>query len=122
MTTVLIVDDEYDIRFLYQEELESEGYKVLTADSGEEALGILSTQTPDIITLDLKMPSMSGVDLLRKMKEIKPEIPVIVVTAFDYSHYETQNMPCEGYLVKSSDLGELKKMITKTLKTKTKKT
>ena len=116
MTTILVIDDEYDIRFLYQEELESEGFRVLTAESGDQALSILSTETPDVITLDLKMPNMSGVDLLQRIKEVKPEIPVIVVTAFDYSHYETKSMPCEGYIVKSSDLTELKKMIVRSIK------
>ena len=64
------------------EVLAEEGYNTFTASSGMEALDILNTQFIDLVLSDVKMPGMSGIDLLEKAKEIKPDLPVIIMTAF----------------------------------------
>ncbi len=82
MENILIVDDEKHYPMIIGEVLHEEGYKSFTASSGMEALDILNTQLIDLVLTDVKMPGMTGIDLLKKIKEIKPDMPVIIMTAF----------------------------------------
>ena len=109
---VLIVDDDPAIRMLYKEELEEEGYEVTIASSGEEALKLFDEQSPDIVTLDILMPGMDGIQVLRHMKEKNPELPVIMSTAYDYRD-DFAVWASEAYIVKSADLTQLKETIRK---------
>ncbi|MDA3787799.1 MAG: response regulator, partial [Desulfobacula sp.] len=81
MENILIVDDEKNYPTIIREILKEEGYKSLTASSGMEALDILNNELIDLVLTDVKMPGMSGIQLLEKIKEIKPDIPVIIMTA-----------------------------------------
>jgi len=109
---ILVVDDDAHIQRLYKEELEEEGYEVIIAGTGEEALRLFEKESPDIVTLDILMPDIDGISILRKMKEQKPKIPIIMSTAYDYRD-DFSVWASEAYLVKSSDLAELKGMIKK---------
>ncbi|WP_300459982.1 sigma-54 dependent transcriptional regulator [Desulfobacula sp.] len=82
MENILIVDDEKNYPMIIGELLQEEGYTSLTASSGMEALDILNTELIDLVLTDVKMPGMSGIQLLQKIKEIKPDIPVIIMTAY----------------------------------------
>ncbi len=82
METILIVDDEKHYRVVLSEVLQEEGYASFTAASGMEALDLLKSQVIDLVLTDVKMPGMTGIDLLEKIKEITPELPVIIMTAF----------------------------------------
>jgi len=81
METILIVDDEKNYLLVLSAVLEDEGYEVLTALSGQEALEIHKTSDLDLILTDMKMPGMSGIDLLENVKAIDPGLPVIMMTA-----------------------------------------
>ena len=107
---ILVVDDDINIQRLYQEELEEEGYEVIIASTGKDALEIFENKDPDIVTLDILMPDIDGISLLRKMKEKRPDIPIIMSTAYDYRD-DFAVWASEAYIVKSSDLAELKKTI-----------
>ena len=109
---ILIVDDDEHIQRLYKEELEDEGYKVIIAGTGKEALELFEKENPDIVTLDILMPDIDGISLLRKMKEKQPKIPIIMSTAYDYRD-DFAVWASEAYIVKSADLNELKKVIKK---------
>jgi DNA-binding response OmpR family regulator len=109
---LLIVDDDLNIQRLYKEELEEEGYDVVIASSGKDALEMFEKENPDIVTLDILMPDIDGISLLRKMKEQRPNIPIIMSTAYDYRD-DFAVWASEAYIVKSSDLSELKKTIEK---------
>jgi len=109
---LLIVDDDTNIQRLYKEELEEEGYDVVVATTGKDALEMFDTENPDIVTLDILMPDIDGISLLRKMKEKRPNIPIIMSTAYDYRD-DFAVWASEAYIVKSSDLSELKKTIKK---------
>jgi DNA-binding response OmpR family regulator len=109
---LLIVDDDTNIQRLYKEELEEEGYNVVIAGTGKEALELFESENPDIVTLDILMPDIDGISLLRKMKEQRPNIPIIMSTAYDYRD-DFAVWASEAYIVKSSDLGELKNTIKK---------
>lgn len=109
---LLIVDDDLNIQRLYKEELEEEGYDVVIASTGKDALEMFEKENPDIVTLDILMPDIDGISLLRKMKEQRPNIPIIMSTAYDYRD-DFAVWASEAYIVKSSDLTELKKTIKK---------
>lgn len=107
---ILVVDDEKNILKLYQAELEDEGYSVVTANSGREALEVFDKENPDIVTLDILMPDMDGIQVLRQMKEKRSNVPVIMLTAYDYRD-DFSVWISDAYVVKSSDLTSLKNTI-----------
>ena len=111
MKKIMVVDDEENIRFLYKEELMDEGYEVVLAASGEEALDLLGEGKPDLITLDIKMPGMDGIETLRKIKEIDKELPVVLCTAYGQYKQDFSSWASDAYVVKSADLAELKSVI-----------
>jgi CheY-like chemotaxis protein len=111
MKRILVVDDEEGIRLLYQEELRDEGYEVVTAKSGEEALVVVKEQKPDLITLDIKMAQMDGADFLVRLREMHRDLPVIVCTAYDDYRQDFRLWASDGFVTKSSDITELKAKI-----------
>ena len=111
---ILIVDDDLHIQRLYKEEFEDEGYEVVVASNGQEAIEMFEKESPDIVTLDILLPDIDGIRVLRQMKEKNPKIPVIMSTAYDYRD-DFAVWASEAYIVKSSDLEELKIMIKKLL-------
>ena len=82
MALVLIVDDERSMRDFLKILLEKEGHEVTTADSASNALKFLDKQPFDVIVSDIRMPGMTGIELLEIVKENSPELPVIMITAF----------------------------------------
>ena len=78
--TILLVEDEELLRAGVQEVLEIQGYNVISAPDGEQALACLAAQTIDLIITDLVMPKMDGVDFVKQLREVKPDLPVIVVS------------------------------------------
>jgi len=107
---ILVVDDDLHIQRLYKEEFEDEGYEVVVASNGKEAMEMFEKENPDIVTLDILLPDIDGIRILRQMKEKNPKIPVIMSTAYDYRD-DFAVWASEAYIVKSSDLEELKSMI-----------
>jgi two-component system, NtrC family, response regulator AtoC len=81
MARILVVDDEPDSVELLQEFLTGKGYDVVTASNGEEALRKVKEERPHLILLDVRMPGMNGLDVLRKVREFDQEVGVIMVTA-----------------------------------------
>jgi DNA-binding response OmpR family regulator len=112
---ILIVDDDQNILRLYKEELEEDGYSVITASNGKEALEQFEREEPDLVTLDILLPDVDGIKLLRQIKEKKPRLPVIMSTAYDYRD-DFAVWASEAYIVKSADLTELKSTIKKLTK------
>ena len=117
MKKILVVDDEENIRLLYQEELEEDGYTVDVAAHGQEALEKLNTFQPDLVTLDIRMPGMDGVETLRKIREVQRDLPVILCSAYGEYKQDLTTWASDAYVIKTSDLTELKGTI-KTLLSK----
>jgi DNA-binding response OmpR family regulator len=111
---ILIVDDDQHIRRLYKEELEEEGYEVVVAATGTEALEMFERENPDLVTLDILMPDIDGIKILRQMKEKRPRVPIVMSTAYDYRD-DFAVWASEAYVVKSAELGDLKETIRKLL-------
>ena len=115
MKKILLVDDEDSIHLIYSEELEEEGYEVHSALSGEEALEKLKIISPDLVILDINMPGMNGIDVLRQMKENNPDLPVILCSAYPEFKQDFASWASDDYIVKSSNLDELKMAVKRHL-------
>ena len=115
MATLMVVEDDKNQRILYEQELTEEGYDVVLAESGAEALEKLRKLTPEVVILDISMPGMDGIETLGKILGSERNIPVILNTA--YSSYKDNFMTwsADAYVVKSSDLTELKAKIREIL-------
>ena len=118
MKKILVVDDEENIRFLYKEELEDEGFVVELAKSGEEAIEKLFLCRPDLITLDIKMPGMGGIEALKRIRETERDLPIILCSAYGDYRQDLTTWASDAYVVKSADLTELISMIRKFLERK----
>ena len=94
---ILIVDDEKLIRWSMKQKLESWGHQVSEAEDIQEALRRISQETPDLITLDIKLPDGSGIELLKEIKESHPALPVIMITAFGVVDVAVQALKLGAY-------------------------
>ncbi|HEX9136511.1 MAG TPA: response regulator [Nitrospirota bacterium] len=115
MAKILVVDDEASIRLLYSQELEEDGHEVATAASAVEAAEKLEGGTYDLVVLDIKLKNESGLDLLQKIVKERHDMPVILCTAFSCYKDDFSAWLADGYVVKSSDLTELKEEIKRVL-------
>ena len=115
MTKVLVVDDEKNIRKLYETELKREGYDVLTAESGEEALEVIEKESVDLVVLDIRLEGMDGIDCLRTIMERRRDLPVVLNSAYSTYKQDFASWMADAYVVKSSDLTELKDKVKEVL-------
>jgi len=115
MKKILLVDDEESIHLLYRAELEEEGYMVHSALTGKDALQEFEIVSPDLIILDINMPGMNGIEVLRWIKETNPNIPVVLCSAYNEYKQNIGAWASDDYIVKSSDLDDLKGAIRQLL-------
>jgi len=115
MKKIMVVDDEENIRFLYKEELEDEGFSVELAKNGEEALEKLPDFKPDLITLDIKMPGMNGIEVLKRIREQDRKLPIVLCSAYGEYKQDFTTWASDAYVVKCADLTELKTTIRRLL-------
>jgi DNA-binding response OmpR family regulator len=113
---LLLVDDEEAIRMVYREEFETEGYEVVTAADGPGGLECFRTVQPDLVILDIHMPGMNGVEVLRQMKMENATIPVILSSAFQEYKRDLGTWAADDYVVKSGNLEDLKDTVRRLLK------
>ncbi|MGK7345934.1 MAG: response regulator [Candidatus Nitrospinota bacterium M3_3B_026] len=114
-TKILVVDDEENIRLLYKEELMEAGYEVETAKDAMDAEKKIPEFEPDLITLDIKMPGMDGIEFLRKFREKDKKTPVVLCTAYSDYKKDFKIWASEAYVVKSFNLDQLKATIKEVL-------
>lgn len=109
MKSILIVDDNQDMRFLLENILVIHGYNVDTVDDGERAVKYLEDVVPDLVLLDIRLPKLNGIEVLKKIKEKDENIKVILLTA--YSNIASRNKSIEfganDYITKPFDNDEL---------------
>ncbi len=107
---ILIVDDDEIHLLLTKLELKDERWQVITASNGQEGMELFESETPDLAIVDVKMPGMDGITLLKKMKERRPEIPVAIFTGYDKRALSLPN-EADAIVVKSSSYKELNEFV-----------
>jgi two-component system NtrC family response regulator len=114
---VLVVDDEESLRRVTQIKLQQAGFEASTAPNAGEALALLAREPKDLVITDLKMPGMSGIELLRKIKDEFPEIVVIVVTAYGTieSAVDAMKLGAYDYIIKPVNAEALKLVVSRAL-------
>ncbi len=115
MKKILLVDDEESLQFLYREEFTEEGYEVVSALNGDEALKVFEEENPDLVILDIQMPGINGIEVLRQMKMKSPESPVVRCSAYHDYKQDLSTWASDEYVVKSGDTTELKNAVNKLL-------
>ena len=117
MDTLLIVDDEKNYLVVLEALLSPEGYEIMTSDKAQEALRLLQEADVDLVLTDMKMPGMSGMELLEEAKKIKPEVPVIMMTAYGTIEMAVEAMKKHAYdyITKPFQNEELKLTLRKAL-------
>ncbi|MBM4055584.1 MAG: response regulator [Planctomycetes bacterium] len=115
MDTILLVEDDKNQILLYEQEIAIEGYKVVTAMNGLEAIEKARNYKPDLVVMDINMPKMDGIESMCRILSEHRNIPIIINTA--YSNYQNNFMTwsADAYIIKSSDLKELKDKIKELL-------
>jgi len=112
---ILIVDDEVNQGLMYEQELEDDGYDVDVANSGPEALELVNQNPYDLVVLDIGMPDMDGLETLGRMLSMNNKLPVILNTAYPSYKDNFMSWAADAYVIKSSDLTELKARIKASL-------
>jgi DNA-binding response OmpR family regulator len=120
MVKILCVDDDLSLLSLYQEELSEEGYEVIVARNGKEALEKYDQESPHLVVLDIRMPVTDGLETLNALMGRNRQLPVILNTAYSTYRDNFMTWGAEAYVIKSSDLTELKEKIRVALRTRRK--
>lgn len=109
----MFIDDDEGIRFLLREELSLAGHAVRVAGDGPSGLAAAAECLPDAVIVDIKMPGMGGLEVLRRLKGAHPELPVFLFTAYSDYWDEAQELGADGYFIKSPDLTALKQALSR---------
>jgi len=112
---ILVVDDEDNIRFLFKEELEEEGYQIEIASNGFEAIEKVKGGKFDLIVMDIKMPGMDGIQALNEIKNMNKDQLVILCSAYGEFKQDFSSWVSDAYVVKSADMSEMKQTIKRLL-------
>ena len=115
--SILIVDDEKDFCTVLSDSLSQDRYRVFTAFNGKMALQLAKKEKPDLMLLDIKMPGMDGIEVLRKIKKMKKEIVVIMFTGYGTleTAREAMKLGAYDYVTKPVDLFLLKSLVEEVL-------
>ena len=115
MSTILVVDDEPGLRLLYSAELEDEGHQVVAAENCAEAARLLEEHPIDLVVLDIQIKQESGLDMLQTIVKERSGLPVILCSAYNCYKDDFSSWLADAYIVKSSDLTELKNEVKRLL-------
>ncbi|MBN2207218.1 MAG: response regulator [Candidatus Aminicenantes bacterium] len=112
---ILLVEDEENLRLLYQEELDKDGYDVTAAGDADEALAALRGGGFDLIITDIRMPGKDGIELITQIMGQRRDIPIIINSAYQSYKDDFMTWAADAYVVKSSSLDELKSRVKELL-------
>lgn len=117
MAHILVVDDEADMRLALTNVLSRSGHRVSEAPEGDSALAFLSSERPDLMLLDMRLPGMDGIQILKRVKELHPELPVVMVTGYGSvdSAIEVMRLGASHYLAKPFSNKELVESVERIL-------
>ncbi len=112
--TILIADDDDDTRVMFRTLLGTKGYRVVEASDGEEVIDVTLRENPGLLLLDLGLPRMNGLNVIRRLRNDLHviDIPVVVITGYD-KHFDTAVAAgCDDYLIKPIDFGRLDSILS----------
>ncbi|MBM7662435.1 two-component system response regulator (stage 0 sporulation protein F) [Bacillus mesophilus] len=114
---ILIVDDQFGIRILLNEVFQKEGYDTFQAANGYQALEIVDKHSPDLVLLDMKIPGMDGIEILKRMKAVDQDIRVIIMTAYGELDMiqEAKDLGAITHFAKPFDIDEIREAVKKHL-------
>lgn len=114
---ILIVDDQFGIRILLNEVLQKEGYETFQAANGIQALEVVQNHTPDLVLLDMKIPGMDGIEILKRMKVMNQDIRVIIMTAYGELDMiqEAKDLGALTHFAKPFDIDDIRAAVKKYL-------
>ncbi|NLX95035.1 MAG: response regulator [Rhodopirellula sp.] len=116
MKTILLADDSKNIREFCRQELEEDGYRVITAKDGLEAIHAAKTQRPDAAILDIRMPRSGGLDAIEQIRRFDADLPVILFTSHDDACLDdARSRLATACVEKSEDLSELKRAVLRAM-------
>ncbi len=117
MSTILIIDDDDQLRISFERLLKEEGYAVRTAASGEAGLRMVSETIPDLVLLDVRLPGMNGLETFRQIHQLEQKLPVIIMTAFGTTEtaIEATKMGAFDYVIKPFDIPQMLSTIRQAL-------
>ncbi len=118
MPGILVVDDDVNTCLLYQKDLSEEGYRITTATNAKAGLDCFRKDHPDLIVLDIRMPGKNGLELLEQILSIDHHVPIILNTGYASYKSDFCTWLADDYVVKSSDLTELKRRIARLLRSR----
>ena len=106
---ILVVDDDQHISDLLGSFLKNEGYEVVLATDGNEALDLVETENPQVIILDIKLPGLNGIEVCKRLKEKEEtrSIPVIVITGYGDNKLEALDAGADDFVDKPFDMAEI---------------
>ena len=118
MSKILFIEDERNLRVLYQQDFERDGFEVVTAASAADGLQMIEAEKPDLVVMDIRLPGMDGLEAMGRLLDKNPRIPVVLNSA--YSSYKDSFMSwaADAYVVKSADTGELRTRVRELLATR----
>ncbi len=115
---ILVIDDEQGIRDLFIQALEEDDYEVLTVDNGEQGLEIIKNEKPNVTFLDLKLPGIDGLEVLKRISDLKSKPIVIMITGHGTiaKAAKTMDLGAYDYIVKPFDIDDIIKLMKQALK------
>lgn len=115
---ILVADDEQEIRNLLDHFLKDQGYEVVLASDGNQALKLAAEENPQVIILDIKMPGLDGLEVCKQLKENEQTklIPVIVITGFEDNKMEALNIGADDFVNKPFDMAEISSRVRSALR------
>jgi two-component system, response regulator, stage 0 sporulation protein F len=115
MKTVLVADDDKNLRRLYKAELEAEGYRIMLAENGLQATDMIERENPDVVVMDIRMPEVDGLAAMAKILKKNRRVPIILNSAYSYFQDDFLTWAADAYIIKSADLQPLKEKIREVL-------
>jgi len=115
MKTILVADDDKNLRRLYKTELEAEGYRIMLAENGLQATDIIERENPDVVVMDIRMPEVNGLEAMAKILKKNRRVPIILNSAYSYFQDDFLTWAADAYIMKSADLQPLKEKIREVL-------
>jgi two-component system response regulator (stage 0 sporulation protein F) len=115
MAKILVIEDEKNLRLLYKQDLERDGYEVVTAGTAPEGIALVESEKPDLVVMDIRLPGMDGLEAMGKVLDKHPKLPVVLNSAYSSYQENFMSWAADAYVVKSADTDELRARVRELL-------